>query len=678
MTQVYGQPEPDPRASDAARVPQADVVDGEARVVEGEVIESRERVIAIPGIFSKVSQPPRIRASGCIGGFALVLLCLLVFLPGFFSIPVVDRDEARFAQASRQMYESVALAPALQTSFHDGGLVIPKVQDRPRLNKPPLIYWLQSASAGLFSRGNPYRDAIWMYRIPSLIAAIVAVLTVYRLGTRMFDRRTGWLAAALLAVSPVIAWEAHQARADMVLLACTTVAMAALWDCYARGRGGEDPSESSWKPALSFWIALSLGILTKGPITPLVVLLTILALGILAREWRWLGNTRPLLGIPLTILIVAPWVWAVGEKVGWDTYLATIRGETIGRSLSTREGHWGPPGYHTILLPVLFWPGSLLTAAGIALAFRAARDKTRATDRGVAGSALSTSPSVPRSVYRSLRTNLRWDLSTSESRPYAFCLAWLLPSWILFELVTTKLPHYTMPLYPAIALISARAVLAAQAGAVDALKDRGQRLGFRIWIAIGVAFCALAPIVVAVLGGSATPVSPLVWLGPLIAVFLTFYLLRRAVRAYRSRSILRCVLVAVALAALVEFVIFSFILPNGWTLWISRQIASTMRHHGGGNGPAAVTGYTEDSLVFLTRASIDFLQPEDLMTWCRSHPDGIVFASHEDWQRAAITDVDEYSRWKVGYICQGFNYSKGRDQILNAYIHQPPTEAPRP
>src|SRR4051812_42978968 len=70
------------------------------------------------------------------GSLLLVLLCLAVYLPGLRSIPPVDRDESRFAQASRQMLEGgVAGTP--------GAWVVPMVQNRPRLNKPPLIYWLQ-------------------------------------------------------------------------------------------------------------------------------------------------------------------------------------------------------------------------------------------------------------------------------------------------------------------------------------------------------------------------------------------------------------------------------------------------------------------------------------------------------------------------------------------------------
>src|SRR6185503_4650826 len=67
------------------------------------------------------------------GGAGLVLLCLAVYLPGLFSIPPVDRDESRFAMASWQMYTS-------------GDWVVPRIQERARLNKPPLIYWLQAGA----------------------------------------------------------------------------------------------------------------------------------------------------------------------------------------------------------------------------------------------------------------------------------------------------------------------------------------------------------------------------------------------------------------------------------------------------------------------------------------------------------------------------------------------------
>src|SRR5262245_47051965 len=113
------------------------------------------------------------------GGIAslTVILCLVLFLPGFFSLPVTEH-ESHFAQASREMYESAALPPASRDPARHTGLLIPH-----QPSHPPLAHWLQAASAWAFSSGNPHRDSIWMYRIPSLIAAIFAVVFTRRLGS---------------------------------------------------------------------------------------------------------------------------------------------------------------------------------------------------------------------------------------------------------------------------------------------------------------------------------------------------------------------------------------------------------------------------------------------------------------------------------------------------------------
>src|SRR5499433_3461282 len=90
----------------------------------------------------------------------LVFVCLVTFLPGFFQIPPVDRDEAYFAQATKQMIET-------------GDYVDIRYQDDVRYRKPVGIYWLQAAVVNTASAlGLPNaRTTIWLYRLPSLIGA---------------------------------------------------------------------------------------------------------------------------------------------------------------------------------------------------------------------------------------------------------------------------------------------------------------------------------------------------------------------------------------------------------------------------------------------------------------------------------------------------------------------------
>ncbi|MCA9288263.1 MAG: glycosyltransferase family 39 protein, partial [Phycisphaerales bacterium] len=419
-------------------------------------------------------------------GATLLLLGLAVYVPGLFALPTIDRDEARFAQASRQMFESFALPPEQRTEAHAGGLVVPMVQDRPRLNKPPLIYWLQSASAAALTGGDPSRDAIWMYRVPSLLAALATVLVTWRLGLSMFDPRAAFLAGVMLALCPLFVWEARQARADHVLVACTTAAMWAMWLLW-RGahrrctvaqtlaRADQNPAKRrstsrqpgprqgpGVMPAVVLWFAVALGVLTKGPITPMVAALAALLLSALTRNWTWLRAARPILGLAIVAAAIAPWLAMLADRFGLANYLALAYDETIGRAGGAMEGHAGPPGYHLILLIVMFWPGSMLTGVGV----------WRAWARTIRG----------------LRP-WRWRAAAGvrSRRGLLFCLCWVLPSWIVFEITATKLPHYVMPLLPALALLTARTLLGASTGRAMAAFSMPARLITGAWLGVTVA-----------------------------------------------------------------------------------------------------------------------------------------------------------------------------------------------
>jgi len=100
-------------------------------------------------------------------------LCLALYVPGIAAIPPLDRDEARFAQASRQMLET-------------GDFLRIRFQDEARNKKPAGIYWLQAASVAVFS--TPESTAIWPYRLPSLVGALGAVLLTFALGRALFSR----------------------------------------------------------------------------------------------------------------------------------------------------------------------------------------------------------------------------------------------------------------------------------------------------------------------------------------------------------------------------------------------------------------------------------------------------------------------------------------------------------
>src|SRR6202521_2824223 len=149
---------------------------------------------------------------------AFLAVCgLLLFLPGFFNIPPIDRDEARFAQATKQMVET--------SDFVDI-----RFQDDVRYKKPVGIYWLQAAAVETASAlGVPRAQArIWLYRVPSLIGAIGAVLLTYWTALAFVTRRGAILAALILCSSVLLGVEARLAKTDAMLLFTVVAAMGAM------------------------------------------------------------------------------------------------------------------------------------------------------------------------------------------------------------------------------------------------------------------------------------------------------------------------------------------------------------------------------------------------------------------------------------------------------------------
>ena len=612
-----------------------------------------------------------------IGGVVLVLLCCAVYLPGQFRIPPVDRDEARFAQASRQMYESVALPEAdRDDELHSGGLIVPMVQGKPRLNKPPLIYWAQTASAFVWTAGDPLADAIWMYRLPSALFATLAVLATWRVGCSIFDPRAGLVGAALLAVCPMVVWDAHQARADQLLLACTTLAMWALWEVWSRAHRRSDGKPSAgliWP--IVFWIAIGLGVLAKGPITPMVAALTALALAFSTRRWAWLRATKPLVGLGILALLVGPWVWLVIDRVGFDEYWSIVFGETVGRSGSAAEGHWGPPGYHLFFLVVLFWPGVLLTALALGRAWSRARgvmldpietdpdgtdpveiEAIGLTAEGPIETGVIAGPSLIARLWLRVRA-FAWAI-TRPARGRGgelFCLAWIGPAWIVFELVATKLPHYTLPLYPPVALLTARALLSAADGKLRGAAGDSARLGHWIWLVVGGLLVVAAPVGASLLGG-----LPVIVFGALVAL-AGAEMLRRAWRRLGMGDFGGAQTWSVGAMAVAFAGLLGVVLPSSKGIWISPQLTEIIDEARGADRPVAAVGYHEDSLIFLTRGRLERI--DDAGAWIRAHRDGLLVARPED----VLSDsLGVATLTKIGDV-RGVNYSRGEVVVLGVY-----------
>lgn len=533
----------------------------------------------------------------------LSLLTLALYLPGLTTLPPTDRDEARFAQASRQMVES-------------GDFVRIRFQDEPRHKKPAGVYWLQAGAAAL--AGPTGENPIWPYRVPSVLGAMAGVLITFAFGRRLFDGSTAALGAALTASSLLLVAEAHLAKTDAVLLASTVAAQGALGRMYVtRGAGGLGA-------AVAFWVAQGVGILIKGPILPLVSLLTAGALVAADRSASFLRTLRPRLGIPLVLLIVSPWAVAVTIATGGAFFRDAVSSDLLPKLISGQESHGLPPGFFLALLMVTFWPGSLFVLPALARAWR-------------------------------LRAQ-------TEER---FCLAWVIPAWVVFELVPTKLPHYVLPLYPALALVTARAVLDGATAGVGGSGSRLARAGFGIWAVVSL---ALGAGIVAAPLGLEHRFEPLT-LGPGllalagVAVTLRYALRGRGVNAVKTAVIMTALILAPTLQS---------ILPGMNSLWVSRSAAQAVERyrasHGDGSSIVAAAGYYEPSLVFLLGTETTLVSGEGAALHFREHRDALALVT-ADKERAFLESAAALDiRPRAVETIRGFNYSKGRWVTLTLYV----------
>jgi 4-amino-4-deoxy-L-arabinose transferase-like glycosyltransferase len=539
--------------------------------------------------------------------FGLILLCVVLYIPGLTTLPPVDRDEARFAQATRQMLE-------------DRDFIRIRFQDKPRHKKPIGIHWLQAATVAV--TGSP--NQIWPYRVPSVLGALVAVILTFVFGKNLFDRQTGLFGAIVTASSLLLVVEAHQATTDAALLATVVAAQGSLGTLYVRNRRGE--SLVLGLP-LIFWTAQGIGILLKGPILPLVSLLTILTLIAVDKSASYLRGLRIKLGIPLVALIVCPWAIAVSMATGGSFFGDAIRSDLLPKLISGHESHGFPPGYYLLVVALTFWPGSLF-------------------------------------LWPALRQAIKGRSRIGER----FCLAWIIPVWLTFELIPTKLPHYILPLFPPLSLVTARLILGTTTENWNLSRWSLERVGFVLWLLVTLALAGAIVALPVYLNGRFEPVT--LWPAG-AAVFL---LILPSWKVFHGR-LLEAAISVILLEALILAPTLHIIMPNANGLWLSRSVARAIKQYkGSASDPApiiAAAGYHEPSLVFLCGTETKLVGAGEAALHLRQNRKGLALVKQKLDGAFHKALPSRNSPVKLLEKIEGINYTKGKRMTLNLYGNIP-------
>jgi 4-amino-4-deoxy-L-arabinose transferase-like glycosyltransferase len=335
-----------------------------------------------------------------VGHYALLaLVWAMLCLPRLGGPSLWDIDEGNNAQAAREMAES-------------GNFVVPTFNYKMRVDKPILLYWLQVAAYHVCGINE------FAARLPSALAALLALFVTYELGRRLLGKSAGLLAGLVLASTIAFCAAAHFANPDALLNLCTLVTLWCFWNHYNR--------EGGWW-LLGSGAAAGLGVLAKGPVG-LILPLTVSVLFLLwRRDLRRVRDLRVLGASLVFLLVAAPWyVWVAVETKG-EWLVGFLWKHNVQRSLGAMENHGGPFFYYGLVLIAGLTPWSVFLGPTAWHAWKRLR-------RGEE----TASPSLRDS--RAVRQ---------------FLLCWLAVWFMFFTLVRTKLPNYILPVYPAMALLTA-------------------------------------------------------------------------------------------------------------------------------------------------------------------------------------------------------------------------------
>lgn len=343
-------------------------------------------------------RPSRLGAAALVAAAAVAALLLLAPRTTLW-----DRDESRFARSSVEMLSS-------------GDFLVPTFAGELRPHKPPLVPWLMALSAAVL---GPTETA---FRLWSALAHGASVLLTFVAGRRLAGDRAALLGAAFLAVAPLALLEGAAATADAVLLAGLTGLLAVFADAATRGARGAHFALGA--------LASAVAQLAKGPVA---LVLPLLGLGgALLLASTAFGERRRLAGLVvfsslLGLVPVLAWGLLADAATNGRLLSEAIGTHVVGRTLAPMEGHGsgllvGPLYYAAVLLAGFSpWTLFLPAAAARARAGRGLAPKARAI---LLGSALAP--------------------------------------FLLFAVVATKLPHYLLPAFPALALLAGEAAASAE------------------------------------------------------------------------------------------------------------------------------------------------------------------------------------------------------------------------
>lgn len=332
-------------------------------------------------------------------GFVIVIIALLSF-SGIFSHSLWKRDEARVAEIGREMWLS-------------GQYVMPTLNRQPFLEKPPLYWWVMSASYGLFGVSDGTA------RLPSAVFGLLTLLFTFLIGKRLGNNKTGVISMLVLATTTQFFIITHRCLVDNALIFFITLGYYGFFIGYR-----SEKKKPKWSGYTLMAASCGLAFLSKGLVGPGLIVGPAAITLLLRRDLKELKSILPQIGVGLVIFgaIVAPWIIGLYKAGGSPAIKAYLLQNTLGRMLPSVVGHYAKGHRHPFYYYFGRFPGDFIPWI----------------------------LSLPAVIWYLKRS---WPLlSEKKRRGYFLFLALFAAGFILLSLAGTKRGVYLVPLYPLLAV----------------------------------------------------------------------------------------------------------------------------------------------------------------------------------------------------------------------------------
>jgi 4-amino-4-deoxy-L-arabinose transferase-like glycosyltransferase len=329
-------------------------------------------------------------------------------------------DEPRFALVAKEMWTR-------------GDYSVLSLNNHLYTDKPPLFFWAINGFGRLLGGVDE-----WAARLPSAVSTVLALLLIERLGSWLYDRRTGLLAALVFGTSLQILERGRWASIDMTLNLFVLSAITLLWLGRSRQEG------RTGRIALA-WVMMGLATLAKGPVGLVLPLLAVLASTLIEKDFRYARRIFHPIGVGLYLLVTLSWFGLFAWRLGPSYAVWVLMHQNVERYV----GAWNathPVWYYLWRFPVGFFPWLLFLPWGVAQVLSIEERKSRSAA--------------------------------------VFLLAWASAIFLFFSFSTGKRGVYIIPMYPAAALVVARLLAGAwEAGPASPARGRLSR-ALTLWAGV--------------------------------------------------------------------------------------------------------------------------------------------------------------------------------------------------